>query len=304
MAPGLWDVNSETRRPADRAQRDLAVCDACLDEVFDPDNRRYRYPFTSCRNCGPRHSITRGIPFTRANTTMSEFPMCEACKREYEDPNGRRYRHEINCCAWCGPVLRALNPAGGELGSADPLTLASRAFRAQLTLALKGSGNVHLVCDATSATAVARLRDRAGVRDVPLTVMARDLDEASRIARLTETETSLLTSVERSVVLVSIRTDSPLTGEVAAGNQLVGLLLPYTPLHHLLLSETGRPLVFWPAGVQSSALLGRNSAVVAALTNVADIFLLHDRPIAAENDSSVGNQRTRAASSIPAGTIG
>lgn len=288
MMPGLWDVAPEPAVP-DREETlaDLAVCDACLREVFDPGNRRHRYPFASCHSCGPRHSIMRKMPYERANTTMAEFAMCEACEREYRDAQDRRHGHEANCCALCGPALRVVGPAGESLGTSDPVVQAARAIRAQLTIGLKGDGDYHLVCDATSATAVARLRDRATMRDIPLTVMVRDLDEASRIARLTEKETTLLTSVERPVVLVSIRTDSPLAGEVAAGNQLAGLLLPYTPLHHLLLSETGRPLVFAPAGVRDSALLARNSAAVAALRTAADIFLLHDRAIAARDDDSV-----------------
>lgn len=308
MVPGLWDVDSERKVTAEARLRDLGVCEACVREVFDPSNRRHRYPFTSCPECGPRHSVLRKAPFVRENTTMSEFAMCEECEREVADPMDRRYRYETNCCALCGPALRAVSPAGEGLGSTDPMVLASRAMRAQLTVGLKGSGGYHLVCDATSATAVARLRDRAGMRDVPLTVMVRDLDEASRIARLTDSELSLLTSVERPVVLMSIRTDSPLAGEVAAGNQLAGLLLPYTPLHHLLLSEAGRPLVFSPAGVRFSALLAGNSAAVAELKSVADIFLLNDRAIASCDDDTiariVGGQvaiehRSRGISPVP-----
>ncbi len=286
MTSGFWDLACQADA-SEEAHRDLGICDACRRDVFDSGNRRHRYPFTSCRYCGPRHSILERVPFTRENTTMAGFTMCEECQREYADPDDRRYRHEGNCCAWCGPALRAVSSTGDALGSTDPMTLASRALRAQLTVAMKGNGDLHLVCDATSSAAVTRLRDRAGVRDVSLTVMVRDLDEASRIASLTDKELSLLTSVERSVVLVSIRTDSPLAGEVAAGNQLAGLLLPYTPLHHLLLSEAGRPLVFTPSGVQPSTLLARNAELVAALKNVADIFLLHDRPIAARDDDSV-----------------
>jgi hydrogenase maturation protein HypF len=288
MQAGLWDVPVEQPVP-DREELlvDAAVCDACLREVFDPGNRRHRYPFTSCRNCGPRHSILRKMPYERAHTTMAEFTMCEECEREARDVRSRRHGHEANCCALCGPAFRVVGPAGESLGTTDPVVQAARALRAQLTIGLKGDGDYHLVCDATSGTAVARLRARAGMRDVPLTVLVRDLEEASRIARLTNKETTLLTSVERPVVLVSIRTDSPLAGEVAAGNQLAGLLLPYTPLHHLLLSETGRPLVFAPAGVRDSALLARNSAAIAALKHVADIFLLHDRAIAARDDDSV-----------------
>lgn len=287
MTPGLWELDARCQASDETSLRDLGVCEACLSDVFDPGNRRHLYPFTSCPDCGPRYSILRKAPFLRANTTMSEFAMCEACEREVSDPNDRRHRHEANCCALCGPALRAVSSAGDALGSTAPLVLAARALRAQLTVALKGDGDYHLVCDATSGTAVSRMRDRAGMRNVPLTVMVRDLDEAARVARLTDHERSLLTSVERPVVLVSIRTDSPLAGEVAAGNQLAGLLLPYTPLHHLLLSESGRPLVFAPAGVRDSALLARNAAAVTALKSAADIFLVHDRQIAARDDDSI-----------------
>ncbi|MFA6955678.1 MAG: Sua5/YciO/YrdC/YwlC family protein [Thermoanaerobaculia bacterium] len=252
---------------------DRPLCAACEAEIVDPANRRFGYAFASCPECGPRRSILRRGPFVRSNSVMATYAMCEACLEEYRTPESRRFHDEALSCPVCGPTLRAIVPAGTTIGTSEPVRLAARALAGDLLVALRDERRDSILCDATSPRAVARLRSRCGLVDVPLVVMVRDLDEASRVAELGPREISLLTSVERPVVLVSIRTDSPLTGEVAAGNRLVGLLLPYTPLHHLLLKESGRPLVILPAGVPDTP----PQRPVNALLDRAELALVADR---------------------------
>lgn len=252
---------------------DRPVCDACAAEIFDPSSRRFRYPFTSCSECGPRRSILERGQFLRENGSMAGYEMCAACRAEYETPGGRRFHDEAISCPSCGPVLRSIAPRGVTIGPSDPRRLAAGAILDEMTIAIRDEQRDSFCCDATSSVAVSHLRSRCGVFDVPLAVIVRDLDEASRVANLTAKEISLLTSVERPVVLVSIRTDSPLTGEVAAGNRLVGLLLPYSPLHLLLLKESGRPLVIFPAGVPDAPL----RMTEPELLEMADLLFVADR---------------------------
>jgi hydrogenase maturation protein HypF len=225
---------------------------------------------------------------------MAPYSLCETCLGEYRTPGSRRFHDEALSCPACGPTLRAISHAGTTIGSAEPVKLAVRALLGGAAVALRDERRDSILCDATSAQAVARLRSRSGLVDVPLVVMVRDLDEASRVAELEPKQISLLTSVERPVVLVSIRTDSPLTGEVAAGNRLVGLLLPYTPLHHLLLKQSGRPLVILPAGAPDTS--PRKPA--HSLLDYAEVALVADRsqsgePHGAEAPSSKAGAKTR-----------
>ncbi|MBI2212230.1 MAG: carbamoyltransferase HypF [Acidobacteria bacterium] len=269
---------------------DRPICASCEEELTDSANRRFDYPFISCNECGPRHSILHRGPYTRANTSMAPFSMCEVCLEEYRTPGNRRFHDEATSCPACGPTLRVKRTAGTTIGAAEPLRIAVRAIGDGSLVALRDERRDSILCDATSTRAVARLRARYGLVDVPLVVMVRDLDEASRVAELDARQRSLLTSVERPVVLVSIRTDSPLPGEVATGNRLVGLLLPYTSLHHLLLKKSGRPLVILPAGVPDPP----QRTNVAELLGDADLVLVADRSeachvpgedIASESDS-------------------
>ncbi|HEV8432074.1 MAG TPA: acylphosphatase, partial [Thermoanaerobaculia bacterium] len=195
---------------------DLATCDDCLIEVFDPNDRRYLYPFTNCTNCGPRYSIVTGAPYDRAKTTMRRFVMCDDCRREYEDPLNRRFHAQPNACPKCGPKLSLLSSDGTPMDAVDPLSSAARALRAQLIVAVKGLGGFHLACDATSSTAVQRLRERKRREVKPLAVMVADIAQAESLAILTDAERALLTSVERPIVLVKSRS-------VVEGNPLVGL---------------------------------------------------------------------------------
>jgi hydrogenase maturation protein HypF len=272
---------------------DLATCDDCLAEVFDPEDRRHLYPFTNCTNCGPRYSIVTGAPYDRAKTTMRRFVMCADCRREYEDPLNRRFHAQPNACPKCGPRLSLLTADGSPIDAADPLRSAARALRAQLIVAVKGLGGFHLACDATSSTAVRRLRERKH-RDVkPLAVMVRDLEQAESIAILTDAERGLLTSVERPIVLVQRKTSVghkaslQLAPEVSGKNPLVGIFLPYTPLHHILMRETGRPLVMTSGNVSGEPMVYRDRDAFTDLGGIADMFLTHNREIESRVDDSV-----------------
>ena len=266
---------------------DLAICDDCLAEIFDPRNRRYRYPFTNCTNCGPRFTIARAAPYDRTATTMDVFEMCARCRREYDDPGNRRFHAQPNACPDCGPGLALLTARGDVAGDPDPIAAAARALSAGLIVAVKGLGGFHLACDAGNARAVRELRARKHRDEKPFAVMVRSLDEAERLAALDADERSLLTSVERPIVLVRRREDCALASEIAPGNPLVGLMLPYTPLHHLLLHDAGGPLVMTSANLSDEPIACGNEEAFARLSGIADRFLLHDRGIETRCDDSV-----------------
>ncbi|HUJ15955.1 MAG TPA: carbamoyltransferase HypF [Thermoanaerobaculia bacterium] len=259
---------------------DLATCGDCLREILDPTNRRYRYAFTNCTNCGPRYSIVNGAPYDRARTSMARFVMCPDCQREYDDPLDRRFHAQPNACPVCGPRLVAVTPQRHEIGTSDPIEFAARALRAGFIVALKGLGGFQLACDAMSPGAVQRLRERKRREAKPLAVMVRDLADADRLALLTNEERALLTSVERPIVLARKR-------EVDDDNPLIGLFLPYTPLHHILLRDAGTPLVMTSGNVSDEPMVTRSSEAFERLRNIADVFLVHDREIVTRVDDSV-----------------
>ena len=264
---------------------DLATCNDCLGDILDPANRRYHYPFTNCTNCGPRYTIVRGIPYDREQTTMAVFEMCEACRAEYENPLDRRFHAQPNACPVCGPELVAVNPQGREIATDAPIEFAARALRAQLIVAVKGLGGFHLACDATSAGAVRRLRERKRREAKPLAVMVRDLAQAEEVAQLTNAERALLTSPERPIVLVQRRKTSILAED--GDNPLVGLFLPYTPLHHLLLRACDVPLVMTSGNTTDEPMCTRNDEALRRLDTIADLFLMHNRDIETRADDSV-----------------
>ncbi len=266
---------------------DLATCDACLAEVFDPSDRRYRYPFTNCTNCGPRFTIAHGVPYDRPATTMSAFRMCADCLREYESPLDRRFHAQPNACPKCGPCLTAVSADGRELDGTDPLAAAARALASGLVVAIKGVGGFHLACDATLPAAVARLRVHKRREEKPFAVMVRDAAAAGRLGVLGDKERDLLCSVERPIVLVPRLPGSAVAPEVAPGNPLLGLLLAYSPLHHLLLADAGRPLVMTSGNLSDEPIVCDNGEALERLAGVADLFLLHDRDIASRSDDSV-----------------
>jgi hydrogenase maturation protein HypF len=266
---------------------DLATCDACLREVFDRADRRHRYAFTCCTDCGPRFTIAADVPYDRARTTMAPFEMCEACRREYESPADRRFHAEANACPVCGPLVSLRTPERDRVDCDDPIAVAAGALADGLIVAVKGIGGFHLACDATSAEAVARLRARKRRDEKPLAVMVRDLDEAHTLAELTAEAQRLLASPERPIVLVPRRDRCILASEVAPSTSLVGLMLPYTALHHLLVRDAGRPLLMTSGNLSDEPLAYRNDDAFARLHGIADLFLVHDRDIVAPCDDSV-----------------
>ena len=271
-------IGAENRRVSIPA--DLATCDPCVTEILDPANRRYRYAFTNCTNCGPRYSIVHDAPYDRATTSMAPFKMCSECRAEYDNPNDRRFHAQPNACPNCGPKLSAFTPSRQEIPTNDPIDFAARTLRAGMIVALKGLGGFHLACGATSAAAVQRLRDRKRRDTKPFAVMVADIASAERLAEFTNEERMLLQSIERPVVLVRKRI-------VDDDNPLIGLFLPYTPLHHLLMRDAGVPLVMTSGNVSDEPMVTSNVDAFEQLEEIADVFLMHDRDIVTRVDDSV-----------------
>ncbi|HWI65487.1 MAG TPA: Sua5/YciO/YrdC/YwlC family protein, partial [Symbiobacteriaceae bacterium] len=239
---------------------DSALCDDCRRDVLDPHNRRYRYPFTNCTNCGPRFTIVKDIPYDRPQTTMAAFPMCPACDREYHDPLNRRFHAQPNACPDCGPAARLVDKRGNPVpGPGDAITKAAQLLRWGMIVAVKGLGGFHLACDATNATAVANLRERKHRPHRPLAVMARDLATVREICRVTPGEERLLTAPAAPIVLLNLKAGSPVAPGVAPGLDQLGVMLPYTPLHLLLMQE-GPELLVMTSGNPSGLPLSIDEA--------------------------------------------
>jgi hydrogenase maturation protein HypF len=266
---------------------DLATCPQCQAEVLDPESRRYGYAFTNCTVCGPRFTIATGIPYDRAATTMLGFEMCTACRREYDDIEDRRFHAQPNACPDCGPVLTLARLEGDAAPGGDALNGASELLKSGAVVAVKGLGGFHLACDATNSEAVRLLRKRKHRDEKPFAVMVGDLEGAKRLAEITDEEEALLTAQERPIVLLRARDGTDLAVEIGLETPLLGLFLPYTPLHHLLLEATGRPLVMTSANVSDEPICRENEEARRRLEGIADAILFHDRDIAMRCDDSV-----------------
>ncbi|HUO52792.1 MAG TPA: carbamoyltransferase HypF [Gemmatimonadaceae bacterium] len=279
-------IDAERRQPV---PPDVSLCESCERELFDPADRRYRYPFITCTDCGPRYTVIESLPYDRERTTMRAFAQCSACRREYETPGDRRYHSETNSCPVCGPRLFWI-PVGAarvDERQVDPVAAAAAALAEGWILALRGVGGFHLAVDATNESAVRRLRARKQREEKPLAVMVRTLEEARALASVGDEEAELLASRERPIVLLHRRAGAPLAPSVAPGLAQVGVMLAYSPLHHLLLERAGRPLVMTSGNLSEEPIAAAVDEALARLGGIADAFLWHDREIAARIDDSV-----------------
>ena len=267
---------------------DTATCADCLRELFDPADRHYYYPFLNCTNCGPRLTIITGSPYDRRQTTMASFPMCAACRAEYEDPTNRRFHAQPTACPACGPQLQALDANFEPVDAADPLADFVAALRAGRIGAMKGLGGYHLVCDATNSLAVAELRRRKHRDEKPFAVMVRNENAAAALCEVSDDERELLVSSRRPIVLLRKRAPLAVAEEIAPRNPWLGVMLPYTPLHHLLLrAMSGTPLVMTSGNRSDEPIAYRDDEARQTLAGIADRFLIHNRAIHVRCDDSV-----------------
>ncbi|RNC68158.1 MAG: carbamoyltransferase HypF [Desulfuromonadales bacterium] len=279
-------LESEGSSGTVRVPPDGDVCPDCLRELFDPADRRYRYPFINCTNCGPRYSLITGIPYDRPNTTMASFPLCAACRAEYEEPRDRRFHAQPVACPACGPRLSLVDMSGDGVPG-DPLEMAIALLEKGKILAVKGIGGYHLAVDALNDAAVRELRSRKKRDEKPFAVMAPDLEAVRRFALPDAVEERLLAGPEHPIVLLRKRPDSPMAPLVAPTNGYVGTMLPYTPLHHLILRDRFTALVMTSGNLSDEPIAYRDDDAQERLAGIADYVLLHDREIHTRTDDSV-----------------
>ncbi len=287
---------------------DIATCKLCVKELFDRKDRRYHYPFINCTNCGPRFTIIEDIPYDRPKTTMKKFPMCPQCEKEYHDPLNRRFHAQPNACPACGPSLflvkRRISPLrkrnekfkkygiekeekAWEEENENPIKKTIKALKEGKIVAIKGLGGFHLACDATNNEAVKLLRERKKRPGKPFAIMVKDIDAVKEICEVSEEEEKLLSSPECPIVLLKKRKDIPIAFEVAPHNNYLGVMIPYTPLHHLILKKSEMFLVMTSGNISEEPIACENEEALIRLGDLADLFLLHDRDIYSRYDDSV-----------------
>ena len=266
---------------------DIATCPACLSELLNPEYRRYRYPFTNCTNCGPRFTIIEGMPYDRLKTTMRCFQMCPQCQAEYDNPLDRRFHAQPNACPECGPQVELVDNHGNLITKSNPIAAASQFLKEGKIVAIKGLGGFLLACDATNNTAVKTLRQRKQRSSKPFALMVSDIEEAKRYCHVSSEEEKLLASPQSPIVLMRWRKNSPVSREVAPNLQFLGIMLPYTPLHHILLRDTDLPLVMTSGNLSEEPIARDNDEALRRLSGIADYFLIHNRDIYSRYDDSV-----------------
>ncbi len=287
--------SADASAPRPTIPADLATCPECLAEIQDPHERRYRYPFTNCTNCGPRWSIIERLPYDRARTSMAGFAMCAECRAEYENPADRRFHAQPIACPRCGPMLQLLDRQGGEMAAGQAaLGAAVETILAGRIVAVKGLGGFQLLVDATNAAAVARLRRRKRRPDRPFALMLPSVDDVRQCCQLVDEEARMLMSHQAPIVLLrrrrvtsGVSSSRTIDDGVAPGNPYLGVMLPYTPLHHLLMAAVARPIVCTSGNLSEEPMAITTEDALARLGAIADVLLTHNRPIVRPVDDSI-----------------
>jgi len=283
-------IKASSMRAAAKAliSPDVCVCEDCLREMMNPRDRRFRYPFINCTNCGPRFTIIHDIPYDRARTSMAKFKMCAACQAEYENPASRRFHAQPNACWDCGPQVALLGADGTRMDVAEPIREAARLLQQGAVVAIRGLGGFHLACDGQNEQAVGKLRERKRRVEKPFAIMVRRVEDAARLCVADELSKKMMSSFERPIVLLPRRAEVSVVPGLAPGNRYLGLFLPYTPLHHLLF-QSGKfeALVMTSGNLSEEPIAIDNEEAVRRLNRIADAFLVHDREIVRRCDDSV-----------------
>lgn len=266
-------------------QNDLAICQECSDEIFNPHNRRYQYPFTNCTQCGPRYTILKKYPYDRENTTMSDFKMCELCKKEYDDPSNRRFHAQTNCCPVCGPQISLLNNDGMEIKCEDIIMETIKIIKSGKIVAIKGLGGFHLTCDPYNEETVELLRTRKHRPHKPFAIMAKNIAATNQICFLNKDEEKILKSSKAPIILAKNKQELP--KNIAPNLNKIGVMLPYTPLHYLLFQEGINFLVMTSGNITGGVIEYKNEKAVVNLNQIADYFLIHNREIEMPAEDSV-----------------
>ena len=289
LAETGFKILESVKNHAQRIQipSDCAICPECLSELFDPNDRRYRYPFINCTNCGPRYTIIMEVPYDRRSTTMRDFNFCKECFQEYQDPDSRRFHAQPNACPDCGPQLCLLSAKGSTLKVKDPVSETLRRLHNGEIVAIKSLGGYHLAVDAANQQAVQNLRNKKKRDEKPFAIMVKDLVSARRIARVSPDEAKLLESPERPIVLLHKKINHELALSVAPNNQFFGIMLPYAPLHHLLLEEGFVALVMTSANDSDEPTVYEDDEALQRLSDICDVFLMNNRRIHVRADDSI-----------------
>lgn len=266
---------------------DIATCKACLSELLNPNDRRYRYPFINCTNCGPRFTIIEDMPYDRPKTAMRYFHMCPQCQAEYDSPQNRRFHAQPNACPQCSPKVELVDAQGKTVANSDPIANAGQFLKQGKIVAIKGLGGFLLACDASNETAVKTLRQRKKRPFKPLAIMVANMDEVKKHCYVSPEEQNLLSSPQCPIVLMRWKGNSPVSREVAPNLEYLGVMLPYTPLHHILLKDTRLPLVMTSGNLGEEPIAKDNDEALRKLSGIADYFLIHNRDIYSSYDDSV-----------------